>query len=78
MKVSKIPGLGRFGIFIDNVDFEHMSDDQWMEIGQLHLENFVTIIRDCNLSWQNQPEWLMKWGDTRYGIRYNILKKYPQ
>jgi alpha-ketoglutarate-dependent taurine dioxygenase len=20
----------------------------------------------------------MKWGDTRYGIRYNILKKYPQ
>jgi alpha-ketoglutarate-dependent taurine dioxygenase len=78
MKVSKIPGLGRFGIFIDDVDFEHMSDDQWMEIGQLHLENFVTIIRDCNLSWQNQPEWLMKWGDTRYGIRYNILKKYPQ
>jgi alpha-ketoglutarate-dependent taurine dioxygenase len=78
MKVSKIPGLGRFGIFIDDVDFEHMSDDQWMEIGQLHLENFVTIIRDCNLSWQNQPEWVMKWGDTRYGIRYNILKKYPQ
>jgi len=78
MKVSKIPGLGRFGIFIDNVDFNQMSDDQWMEIGQLHLENFVTIIRDCNLSWQNQPEWLMKWGDTRYGIRYNILKKYPQ
>jgi alpha-ketoglutarate-dependent taurine dioxygenase len=78
MKVSKIPGLGRFGIFIDDVNFEHMSDDQWMEIGQLHLENFVTIIRDCNLSWQNQPEWLMKWGDTRYGIRYNILKKYPQ
>jgi alpha-ketoglutarate-dependent taurine dioxygenase len=78
MKVSKIPGLGRFGIFIDDLDFEHMSDDQWMEIGHLHLENFVTIIRDCNLSWQNQPEWLMKWGDTRYGIRYNILKKYPQ
>ena len=78
MKVSKIPGLGRFGVFIDDVDFEHMSNDQWMEIGQLHLENFVTIIRDCNLSWQNQPEWLMKWGDTRYGIRYNILKKYPQ
>jgi len=78
MKVSKIPGLGRFGIFIDDVDFNQMSDDQWMEIGQLHLENFVTIIRDCNLSWQNQPEWLMKWGDTRYGIRYNILKKYPQ
>ena len=78
MKVSKIPGLGRFGVFIDDVDFEHLTDEEWMEIGKLHLQNFVTIIRDCNLSWQNQPEWLMKWGDTRYGIRYNILKKYPQ
>lgn len=76
MKISKIPGLGRFGIFIDDVDFEHLSDEEWMEIGRLHLQNFVTIIRDCNLKWQNQPEWLMKWGDTRYGIRYNILKKY--
>lgn len=77
MKVSKIPGLGRFGIFIDGVDFEHLSTEEWMEIGKLHLQNFVTIIRDCNLDWRKQPEWLMKFGDTRYGIRYNILKKYP-
>lgn len=77
MKVSKIPGLGRFGIFIDDVDFATLSNEEWLEIGQLHLQNFVTIIRDCNLKWQDQPEWLMKWGDTRYGIRYNILKKYP-
>lgn len=76
MKISKIPGLGRFGIFIDDVNFEHLSNEEWAEIGQLHLQNFVTIIRDCNLNWQTQPEWLMKWGDTRYGIRYNILKKY--
>lgn len=77
MKISKIPGLGRFGIFIDGVDFEHLTDEEWSEIGKLHLQNFVTIIRDCNLKWQHQPEWLMKFGDTRYGIRYNILKKYP-
>lgn len=76
MKISKIPGLGRFGVFIDGVDFSRLTDEEWTEIGQIHLQNFVTIIRDCNLSWQNQPEWLMKWGDTRYGIRYNILKKY--
>ena len=76
MKITKIPGLGRFGIFIDGVDFETLTDEEWTEIGKLHLENFVTIIRDCNLRWQNQSEWVMKWGDTRYGIRYNILKKY--
>ena len=76
MRVSKIPGLGRFGVFIDDVNFEKLSVEEWNEIGQLHLTNLVTIIRDCNLNWKNQTEWLMKWGDTRYGIRYNILKKY--
>jgi alpha-ketoglutarate-dependent taurine dioxygenase len=78
MKISKIPGLGRFGVFIDDVDFDHMTDDEWQEIGKIHLQNFVTILRDCNLKWQYQPSWLMKLGDTRYGIRYNILKKYPE
>jgi alpha-ketoglutarate-dependent taurine dioxygenase len=77
MKVSKIPGCGRFGIFIDDINFESLTHDEWLEIGNLHLNNFVTIIRDCNLDWKKQPEWLMQWGDTRYGIRYNILKKYP-
>ena len=76
MKVSKIPGLGRFGIFIDDVDFEHLSDEEWMEIGQLHLRNFVTIIRNCNLTWENQNLWCTKWGPARYGIRLLLLKKY--
>jgi hypothetical protein len=25
MKISKIPGLGRFGIFVDDVDFDTIS-----------------------------------------------------
>ena len=77
MKISKIPGLGRFGIFVDDVDFATLTDEEWMEIGQLHLQNFVTIIRNCNLHWQDQLDWCQKWGGTRYGIRYLILKKYP-
>jgi len=76
MKISKIPGLGRFGIFIDDLDFNHLSDEEWLYIGDLHLNNLVTIIRNCNLKWQDQIEWCTKWGDTRYGIRYLILKKY--
>ena len=34
MKISKIPGLGRFGIFIDDVDFNHLTDEEWLEIGK--------------------------------------------
>jgi len=69
MKITKIPGLGRFGIFIDDVDFTTMSDDQWLEIGQLHLQNLVTIIRDCNMPWETQPDWCEKFGPRRSGVR---------
>lgn len=78
MKISKIPGLGRFGIYIDDVDFNTITDEEWNEIGKLHLMNFVTIIRDCNLKWDKQIEYCMKFGDTRYGVRYLLLKKYPE
>ena len=77
MKITKIPGLGSYGIYIDGVNFDHLTDEEWMEIGKLHMQNLVTIIRDCNLGWENQTKWCMKFGDTRYGIRYLILKKYP-
>ena len=50
MKISKIPGLGRFGVFVDDVDFKTITEEEWLEIGKLHLENLVTIIRDCNLT----------------------------
>lgn len=77
MKISKIPGIGRFGIFVDDVNFDTMTDEEWAEIGQLHIKNLVTIIRNCNMKWQEQTDWCTKWGDTRYGIRYNVMKKYP-
>lgn len=77
MKITKIPGLGNYGVYIDDVDFAHLGDEEWLAIGDIHMKNLVTIIRDCNLKWEDQADWCMKWGDTRYGIRYNILKKYP-
>ena len=77
MKISKIPGLGRFGIYVDGVDFTKISHSEWIEIGQLHMQSLVTIIRDCNLTWGKQTDFCLQWGDTRYGIRYLILKKYP-
>ena len=49
MKVSKIPGLGRFGIYIDDVDFDNLTQEEWADIGKLHLINLVTIIRNTNL-----------------------------
>jgi len=76
MKVSKIPGLGRFGIFIDNVDLQTISNDQWMEIGHLHMKNLVTIIRNTNLTKDRQVELCNKFGERRHGIKNYLLEKY--
>ena len=50
MKVTEIPGLGSFGHYIDDVDFNNLSNDEWFEIGKLHLQGLVTILRNVNIT----------------------------
>lgn len=76
MKVSKIPGLGRFGIFIDDVDFKNITDEEWMEIGKLHLDSLVTIIRNTGLNQHDYQRLMYKWGTPRNTTSFSINKKY--
>lgn len=77
MKVSKIPGCGRFGVFIDDVDFNHMTDEEWEEIGKIHLRELVTIIRNTNLTPDNYHTWMKKWGSDRLTYFAMLRQKYP-
>jgi len=76
MKITKIPGLGRFGIFIDDLDFNNITDDEWYEIGKLHLKSLVTIIRNTNLDPMTYAYWMRKWGTSRTLAFYRLCKKY--
>lgn len=76
MKVSKIPGLGRFGIFVDDIDFNTITDEEWMEIGRLHINNLVTIVRNVNLTLDDYPLRVRAWGETRYTFQAYLQKKY--
>lgn len=76
MKISKIPGLGRFGAYIDDVDLMTISDEEWMEIGRVHLQNLVTIIRNSHCTRDRLPDLVLKFGDTRYGLKSFLLQKY--
>jgi hypothetical protein len=76
MKVSKIPGLGRFGIFIDDLDFNAMADEEWMEIGQLHLKNLVTIIRNTNVTLPEYERRMGQWGNPRAIHIRKLARKY--
>jgi len=77
MKISKIPGLGRFGIFIDDLNFENITKEEWLEIGKLHLENLVTIIRNTNLNAESMYQFMSQWGGGRYSYNAIALEKYP-
>ncbi|WP_428034829.1 TauD/TfdA dioxygenase family protein [Amphritea sp.] len=76
MKVSSINGMGSYGVYIDDVDFENLTDEEWKEIGHIHLKNLVTIIRNCNLSSKKQLQWMKKFGNPKHGIFYRMMKKY--
>jgi len=77
MKITKIPGLGNYGVFIDGVDFENLIDEEWTEICKIYVSNLVAIIRNCNLNPTKQYYWSEKLGPIRYLMRYRMLKKYP-
>lgn len=77
MKVSKIPGLGRRGVYIDDIDFDNLTDEEWMIIGKIHLEELVTIIRDTKLTKEKYFHWMNKWGDDRMTYYGMLYKKYP-
>lgn len=62
MKITKIPGLGSFGHFIDDIDFDHLTDEEWTEIGKLHLEGLVTILRNVKISKDQFHERIKQFG----------------
>jgi alpha-ketoglutarate-dependent taurine dioxygenase len=76
MKISKIPGLGQFGVFVDDVDFDHITDEEWMEIGRLHVNSLVTILRNVNITPEKYRDYMRKWGTDRTIHRYTISSKY--
>lgn len=76
MKISKIPGLGRFGVFIDDVDLNTITNEEWMEIGKLHMQNLVTIIRNSKCTKDRQSELIPLFGTPRYGLKSFLMKKY--
>lgn len=81
MKVSKIPGLGRFGAFIDDIDLMKITEDEWLDIGRQHItKNLVTIIRNSNATNERYAELVAMLGDPRpqTSTSRSLKKKYKK
>lgn len=73
----KVSSRGNYSVYIDDVNFDEMTDDQWMEIGKIHMANLVTIIRNCNVKQTEAAKYVNKWGPSRYSGMYYICSNYP-
>lgn len=73
----KVSSKNNYAVYIDDVDFDHMDDEQWAEIGKIHMANLVTIIRNCNVKHNEITKWTSKWGPSRYSGMYFICSYYP-
>jgi len=76
MKITKIPGLGRFGVFVDDLDFNNISNEEWLEIGKLHLEKLVTIIRNTNIKLTDYETRISQFGYPNVLHNYRLANKY--
>ena len=78
MKTSKIPGLGDYGRFIDDISLAEMSDNDWIELGKDHLTDLVTIIRGVDIHPNEFERKMILWGDPFILDGYRIRKKYKE
>lgn len=76
MKVSKIPGLGDFGNYVDDVDFNQLTDEEWLEIGKLHINGLVTILRNVTMSKDQFYNRIPTLGPMKSNLRGYFIKKY--
>ena len=77
-RITDIPELEGYGVFVDDIDFKNLSLREWKELGQLHLQKLVMVIRKSGL--KNKKVFyrvLKKWGEHRQNYAAIVFSKYP-
>ena len=77
-RITDIPNLEGYGVFVDDIDFKHLTKEEWIDLGKLHLNKLVMVIRNSGL--KNKKVFyrvLKKWGEHRQNYAAIIFSKYP-
>jgi len=76
MKISKLPGFGNYGQIIENADFNNMSEEEWFDIGKLHLKNLVTVFKNPIITKDQWYDRVTQFGPLKANMRAYFKKKY--
>ena len=77
-RITDIPELEGYGVFVDDIDFKNLSLREWKDLGQLHLQKLVMVIRKTGL--KNKKVFhrvLSKWGEHRQNYAAILFDRYP-
>ena len=77
IRISDIPNLEGYGVFVDDIDFKTLTRDQWIDLGKLHMEKLVMIIRNTGLNQSSFRQVMKKWGKDRLNFSATLFAKYP-
>ena len=78
IRISDIPNLEGYGVFVDDLDFKNLSRKDWMDLGKLHMQKLVMIIRKTGLQKQSFLQVMRKWGQDRQNYAATLFAKYPE
>ena len=76
-RITDIPNLEGYGVFVDDIDFRTLTRDQWMDLGKLSMQKLVMIIRNTGLNQSSFRQVIRKWGKDRLNFAATLFAKYP-
>lgn len=76
LTISDMPGFGSFGAYVDGLDLSTVTEEQWMELGQLFIDRLVVVFRSVVITKTQFLDWIPKLGPLRATVRLYFNRKY--
>ena len=76
-RITNIPNLEGYGVFVDGVDFKNLSRKEWIDLGKLHMKKLVMIIRSTGIKKEYFYNIMKIWGKDRQNYAASLFAKYP-
>ena len=77
-RITDIPNLEGYGVFVDDIDFKNLTRKEWMDLGKLHMNKLVMIIRKSGLKKKSYIQVMNKWGKDRLNFASTVFGAYPE
>ena len=77
IRITDIPNLEGYGVFVDYIDFKHLTRSEWIDLGKLSMQKLVMIIRSTGLDNRSFHQVIKKWGKDRQNYAATLFARYP-